>query len=717
MNSIITIDNEIQSDLERGIPPEQIQEATRKDCFYFAICSPSNSRLSRNAVGEKAIWDYELSLWFFKDEEKAELVAQEFSKNGRLFEIAKLPSKIVDGLLHGSPWQKKAIKLRCQYEIKHTEFKEKEKAFDQECEKYKMDKSYISGEAPIDLSDLELKKFNWLKKEQESLKKEEKELHKLRVKCERLEKRSPKKTLLTSGYDESEENDSVENEELKEELKKATANARRRALIHQLPEEEIVKDIRKQHPSLIDQAEEIAEKALLWAERYQTDNEVIVGGIPKTITDMQSLDARFAQLEASCQPCVIIHRADAQPISSKDLKHRLSGEVVIVDVDAAGQPKYLDAEKFWIGNTHKHIYKRIAFTNQPVTHDTYNLFTGFGIRPKQGKCDKILNHIKEVICGSDENSYTAFINLLSWQMKNIGRASRIILVLKSKEQQAGKGTLLEDILLVIYGNSGFKTSDMGQITGRFNDPIRGKAFVFLDEALFTGDIRLADALKSLATATVMSIETKGIPTVQLPIALNIFLATNHEDAAHIEEADARYWILEVSPHRVGDTEYFNKLYAEIEGGGREAFMDYLLNRDVKDFIPARDVPKDNESKKAMILTSINPYDARKWLEACCRSEILLGKKPLDNSSQLPWEPWIEGKEYDNCIFYAAYLEWQKSVKSPSEAKPTAANKFGELLTNVGLTQRKSGNTRYRTLPAPEECLKHIKEMIENARTK
>ncbi len=509
-----------------------------------------------------------------------------------------------------------------------------------------------------------------------------------------------------------------DNSEISKMLDKARANARRRALIQGQSPETIAKDIRKQYPDIRDQSQKIADNAIEWARGHQRLCKVEVDGIPKTIVDMDFLDSQFAQLEAPGQPCVIIHRSDAQPISTKDFCQRLSGYVVITGVDDKGQTKYKAASAFWSGNTNKFIYKNIVFTNQPVGNDTYNLFTGFGVTPKEGECGKILNHIKEVICAGDEINYDAFIKLLAWQIQNIGEPSRIITALKSKTQQVGKGALLQDTMAVIYGDkAGLATRDIGQIITRFNDTIRGKAFVFLDEALFSGDRKSADAIKSLATTTKQPVESKGIPTVQFPIAVNLFLTTNHDDAAHIEESDARYWILEVSDHRFKDFAYFKELYAEIkDNGGRAAFMFHLLNTDVGTFSPARDVPMNNAAKNDMIRNSINAYDARKWLEACCYSEMLIGHKPsqkIDPSIQ--WELWREGAEYDNGIFYTAYAEWQRIIKAAVTPRPTPLNLFGQLLNNAGFSQRIESGARKRKLPNAEICLKTVTEMIDKPR--
>ena len=111
------------------------------------------------------------------------------------------------------------------------------------------------------------------------------------------------------------------------------------------------------------------------------------------------------------------------------------------------------------------------------------------------------------------------LNLMAWQMQNIGKPSRVIVVIRTERHQAGKGLLLNETLLKIYGEAGFVPSSTDQVLGRFNDVIVGRAYVFLDEAMFFGDRRAADAIKSLATTTLHGIETKGLPTIQCPVGL------------------------------------------------------------------------------------------------------------------------------------------------------------------------------------------------------
>ena len=682
------------------------------NCYILTGKGVSDLRLTQKQVGSKdsTFFDPDWK-WCFANQADAEEKAEKHSRTGKEIKVMPFFSDRARKKWKGTKLEKKSVGLETKYLIEKRKLDDKESDIKALCEKGKITFSFLSNNVlPSNTTKEERDAFELIKPKFSDWEKDRtlcEDLENEWLDCEETIKEKEKIKKSSSDDDDDEIVDGSEGRQLLQ----ARVSARRKALLYGLSHDEIVKDINKHHHSLKNEAEEIASKAISWADKHETGGEVVVGGIPKKIADMKSLDLRFAQLEAPGQPCVTIHRSDAQPISNPDFLKRLSGEVVISGVDDKGQTKYLAASAFWSGNTNKHVYKRIVFTNQKVGSDAYNLFTGFGVKPKEGKFDRILDHVKNVICSGDETNYTALIRLLAWQMQNIGKPSRIITAVKSNAQQVGKGCFLADIMGVIYGNSGLVTSDLGQIITRFNDTIRGKAFIFLDEALFAGDRKSADKIKSLATATRQPIESKGIPTVEFPIAVNLFLATNHDDAAHVEESDARYWILEASPHRVGDTEYFKALYAEIEGGGRQAFMHYLLNLDVRNFVPSRDVPKDNASKEAMIRNSINPYDARKWLEECCHAGMILGLKPQDTHSKHPWELWIKGDQYPNGLFQTAYTEWQKTVKTPVAAKPTAANKFGELLTKAGLDLR-IAKQRWRSLPDPDECLKTVVGMIE-----
>ena len=286
----------------------------------------------------------------------------------------------------------------------------------------------------------------------------------------------------------------------------------------------------------------------------------------------------------------------------------------------------------------------------------------------------------------------------------------------------------EDLLPSIWGRAAFWTANIEHVTGRFNDGLRGKGYVFLNEALFGGDTRSADRLKDLSTASKIVIDTKNVPAMPFPAALNFFIASNHDTPAPIEEGDARYWVLDVSERCQGDHHYFAELMEEMDGGGRQAFMRFLLSRDVSGFDPRRDIPRDNAARKGIIKRTLNPYDARLWLEACCEAGMVLGLRPGgarhehsperiyaepdgDDAPALPWERWAEGALVPFGSLASAYQAWQQALRFPVSPRPTPGGKLGELLSAYGIGDAgRKGRLRLatRTLPDPDECLRRIR---------
>jgi hypothetical protein len=424
----------------------------------------------------------------------------------------------------------------------------------------------------------------------------------------------------------------------------------------------------------------------------------------RIVTDLTTLNREYALMQCPGLASAWVCQADQMPITDIDLKRRLASQIVL-SVAPGGKETRTPAFKFLSEHAGKKIYRRIGFTSKNVKPDCLNLYRGLGIAPKPGKCDRILNHIKDVICRGAEDRYKSMLDLMAWQIQHIGEPSRIIVVLISENQQAGKGILLEETLLKIYDPSGTAPQNTDQITGRFNDILRGMSYIFCDEIFFSGDRKTADAFKRLATTTRMPVEGKGLPIFQYPVGVNLWLASNRENAVHLENGDARYWILEISEHRIGDAEYFDNVMSEINSGGREAFAHYLLTRDVSGFVPHRDIKRDNDEHRKMIILSLNHFSLRVWLMACCHAGLVLGMK-IDGITM----EWKEQAKLNHSDMYQAYINWQKDVKSPQAPQPTPSNKFGEQLGKAGIQAHKgTGGARQRILPSTEECLKLLND--------
>ena len=521
----------------------------------------------------------------------------------------------------------------------------------------------------------------------------------------------------------------------------ARASALRAILIDGLDERSIEWRIKRQWPKLKDDIPSIITSAQRTAEKWKPGEIRTIGGMKKRITSIDEMNERFVMIEVPGQPTCVAQRSDAFFMTKDDFKTRMGTSVIVTGVTNKAVVQAHDAAKVWMGDSRRRKANKVVFTSREVGSECFNLWTDFGVAAKAGCCDLIHKHIKEVICANDPGKYKAFINLLAWQVQNIGTASRIIVVLFSEEQQIGKGALIEKILPEMFGLlHGVFTDEFEHYFGKFNDGMKGKACVCLDEACFAGDKKAADKIKSAAATGKMSIEAKGLPKIQLPVGVNIYMATNHPHAAHVEKHDARYWILKVSPHRKGDVDYWNDLFKEINGGGIAAFLSDLLVRDISNFVPQRDVPLDNAEHRANKRAS-DPANPVLWLLDCLDNGLWLGsekyggkygsevaktdtghkpgkltliKTAADGAVEMYHSKEDDGsEEYGNkeessgkwetrllpTFLENSYREW--AVKRGRHAQAASAGDFWDCLTKFGFASRKSGE-RYRTIPTEAE---------------
>ena len=500
----------------------------------------------------------------------------------------------------------------------------------------------------------------------------------------------------------------------------ARASALRAILIDGRDAESIEWRIKRQWPKLKDDIPAIIASAQRTAEKWRPGATRVIGGMLKRITSLDMMNERFVIITIPGQPSCVAQLSDALFLTRDDFRARLGDSVIVTGVDNKGAVEAKDAAAVWIGDCRHRAANKIVFTSRKVGPDCFNLWTGFGIAPKAGQCKHIYQHIREVICADDQVKYEAMLNLIAWQVQNIGRASRIIVVLFSKEQQVGKGVLIEQILPVIFGPlHGVFTDEFEHYFGRFNDGMRGKVCVCLDEACFAGDKKAADKIKSAAATGTMSIEAKGLPKIQLPAGVNIYMATNHAHAAHVEQHDARYWILKVSPHRNGNVAYWTELFKEIDGGGIAAFLHDLLARDVSKFIPQRDVPIQNAEHRANQRTS-DPANPALWLLDCLDNGLWLGSEKWESEYLSNGKVKISKgalkitDDPDAAKMLPAFLEssyraWASTQGRHAQAATTGD--FWKLLTDLGFEARRPGGKRIRIVPEAKELRVKVAEHL------
>ena len=256
------------------------------------------------------------------------------------------------------------------------------------------------------------------------------------------------------------------------------------------------------------------------------------------------------------------------------------------------------------------VYDQIAFSPLQTPPTTLNLWSGPTVTPRPGSWDIIKSFLLEVIAAGDIGLYRYFTLFLAQMLQKPEEKPGVVMAMLGG-QGTGKGSALR-IVDRIWSSSTLLVSDVDHVIGRFNAALEGNFAICMDEAMFAGDKRAMDRLKSLVTEPTITTEQKNQPRRSIDSYHRFFATTNHEHLAHIEADDRRFVFFHVSDKRQGDGGYWKQLHQAINDPAIISAMVYDLERyDLTDF-DVRRRPR-NEAHMDQKLRSLTGFD-RYWYE-------------------------------------------------------------------------------------------------------
>lgn len=318
------------------------------------------------------------------------------------------------------------------------------------------------------------------------------------------------------------------------------------------------------------------------------------------------------------------------------------------------------------------------------TSRALNLWIGPTLMPERGDWSQIRAFLFEVICSSDRDAYDYLIRYLAHALQVPEEKPGVMVVLLGG-QGTGKGTLGK-ILRMIWTATYQHIHKIDDVTGNFNASLERAFIIFMDEALFVGDRKSSDALKSLVTESVIQINEKYQPARQTKSYHRFFATTNAEHFNRTERDDRRSFVLSVSEVRKGDHDYWSALNAEIENGGVAAMMHELLAMDLSGF-NVRNKP----TTRALVEQKIRSLGL---IERWWHNALVMGDMGCADGSG--WPNFIATKDI---IKNAIELSGGRIHRNPSDAESVATMK--RLCPSVTSCQRQETLERRRGLSLPD----------------
>lgn len=415
---------------------------------------------------------------------------------------------------------------------------------------------------------------------------------------------------------------------------------------------------------------------------------------PSPQAALHSLQQRFAILDLGGE----IRAIDLQRVAAIRAGTRQADLALYRKPDAdlmmtrllEAQPIACNAKKvvsdFW-KSASTTIFNEIAFDPGQTPPTTLNFWSGPPVAPRPGNWRVLRDYIRDVICAGNLEVYEYLICLLSHMVQRPGDKPGVMIVFIGG-QGTGKGVFFM-LLRAIWPRTVMQVSNVDQVIGKFNAQLERNYVICMDEALFAGDRRAMDRLKSAITEPYISIEQKYQPSRSIKSVHRFFAATNHDHFGHIERDDRRFMFLRVSNHRQQDTVYFGRVTTEISNPATiGALLYYLRRRDLTSFnVRAKPKSDENVEQKLMSLEGFDRY----------LYEVLLTGSLSGADGDSPVDPCGWNKE----VFVATtalMFHYKEFDKQAQRYRPIQSNQVGRALqrlipsTKLGCRTTQAGGT-------------------------
>ena len=195
-----------------------------------------------------------------------------------------------------------------------------------------------------------------------------------------------------------------------------------------------------------------------------------------------------------------------------------------------------------------------------------NLYEPIEHKPQQGDFSHIQSLMQHIF-GEQYELGMDYMQLLYLQPTQ----KLPIVLLVSEERNTGKSTFLNFLKAVFENNVTFNTNE--DFRSQFNSDWAGKLLIVVDEVLLS---RREDSerLKNLSTTLSYKVEAKGKDRDEIAFFAKFVLCSNNEYLPVIIDAgETRYWVRKINLLQSDDTDFLQKLKAEIP-----AFLHHLQHR-------------------------------------------------------------------------------------------------------------------------------------------
>ncbi len=236
---------------------------------------------------------------------------------------------------------------------------------------------------------------------------------------------------------------------------------------------------------------------------------------------------------------------------------------------------------------------------QSVSPDTHiNLFRGLPLTPVDDleKCKAIRTAFYR-LCNGDQDVYFWVMKWLAYPLQHVGAKMATALVVHSNVHGSGKSFLFDGLMRVIYGEY-HRVLGQAELESPYNDWISQVLFSVFEEVLSKAQrYSHTGTIKQMITGTKIRISQKYMQSWEESNRMNSVFLSNEIEPVPVEPHDRRMMVV-WPEHKMLD-KMQGEVAAELQNGGAEAFLGYLLTLPLGDF-NEHTKPLMTEAKRRLI---------------------------------------------------------------------------------------------------------------------
>lgn len=305
--------------------------------------------------------------------------------------------------------------------------------------------------------------------------------------------------------------------------------------------------------------------------------------------------------------------------SAADFKLRYCNRRVVVD-GPSGKPTYVPLGSWWLGHALRRQYETLIFSPGRDVPGCYNLWRGFAFEPREGDCSLYLEHVRDNVCGGEEEYFDYVMNWMAIAVQKPAQPGHTSIVLRGR-MGTGKGVFIKHFGK-LFGRHFLQVGDPKHLVGSFNAHLRDCVVLFADEAFYAGDKKHESILKMLVTEETLTIEGKGLDVEAGANYVHLMMASNSQWVVPAGFDERRFFVLDVGTANIQDKPYFRAIEEQLKNGGYEALLYHLMTRDLSEF-EARNMPRTAALQEQKIYS----FSAEQewWYTKLCAGEVIEGQ--------------------------------------------------------------------------------------------